>query len=101
MSKLTKKEIDTRRKRMQEEALKTVAKTEQLNIRVDEKSIIRLYNVAAKAGSPVGTMVREWILERLASEEQGKSTHRSDLLLEAMSALQSRIEQWDQHCHHS
>jgi hypothetical protein len=55
-------------KRVQQEALKSVAKTEQLNIRMDEANTTRLYEIAKAKRKPVGTMVREWIVEKLDSE---------------------------------
>ncbi len=70
MSKLTKEQILARRKRMQEEALKSVAKTEQLNIRIDAECITRLYDLAGKRKTPVGAMVREWITEKIHEVEQ-------------------------------
>lgn len=78
---------------MQDEALKSVAKTEQLNIRIDQDSIARLYSLAGKQGSPVGTMVREWILERLDAEE-----NRSDpmqTLIDLLTSLHAKVDRWD------
>ena len=93
MSKLSKEEIAARRERMQDEALKSIAKTEQLNIRIDEDSITRLYALAGKQGKPVGTMVREWILDRLGSEEQSGGPMQT--LIGLMLGLHQRIDRWD------
>jgi hypothetical protein len=95
MSKLSKEEVAARRKRMQEEALKSVAKTEQLNIRIDENSIARLYTLAGKQGKPVGTMVREWILDRLLTEEQPGGDESLKVLVDLVSDLHQRIDRWD------
>lgn len=95
MSKLSKAEISTRRKRMQEEALKSIAKTEQLNIRIDEDSINRLYSVASNQGKPVGTMVRQWILDRLATEEQPGKDEPLQMIIDLVSKLHTRIDQLD------
>lgn len=70
MSKMSKEEIERRGRRMQQEALKAVAKTEQLNIRMDEANIRRLYDLAKIRRKPVGTMVREWIVDCLDREER-------------------------------
>jgi hypothetical protein len=96
MSKLSESELKARRKRMQQEALKSVAKSEQLNIRMDEDCVIRLYSFAAKAGCPVGTMVREWIVERLKIEESGGQSEPMQLLMEKISMLSAKIEHWDE-----
>lgn len=95
MSKLSKEEIAARRKRMQEEALKSVAKTEQLNIRIDENSIQDLYSIAALQGKPVGTMVREWIIERLKSEQQATRQDQMKTLIDMVSLLHSRFDKLD------
>jgi len=95
MSKLSKEEIIARRRKMQEEALRSVAKTEQLNIRIDEESISRLYALSIKQAKPVGTMVREWIMHRLSSEEGSTSETQTQQLIELISGLQARIDRWD------
>jgi hypothetical protein len=95
MSKLSKEEIAARRKRMQEEALRSVAKTEQLNIRINETSITRLYALAVKQSKPVGTMVREWILDRLLTEEQPGRGDPMQKLVEQVTNLNARIDRWD------
>jgi uncharacterized protein (DUF4415 family) len=96
MSKLTKEEIAARRKSMQEEALKSVAKTEQLNIRIDEASITRLYAHASKQGKPVGTMVREWTIERLQTEEEDANNQPSyAALAETVTNLHRSLNRWE------
>ena len=95
MSKLSKTEILARRKRMQEEALKSIAKTEQLNIRIDEDSITRLYTIAGKQGKPVGTMVRQWILDRISTEEEPNKNESLKTIIDLISNLHARIDQLD------
>lgn len=95
MSRLTKEEIAARRKRMQSEALASVAKTEQLNIRIDEDSIVRLYKLAGKESKPVGTMVREWILDRLRAEERPGGIDPLQKLTELVSVLNAKIDRLD------
>jgi predicted DNA binding CopG/RHH family protein len=93
MSKLTEKQINERRKRMQKEALQSVAKTEQLNIRIDEDNIRRLYSLGAKKNLPVGTMVREWITERLKLEEQRKpAVDLTELIMSSITSLHNKID---------
>ncbi len=92
MSKLTKEQLDARRKRMQEEALSRVAKTEQLNIRMDEYSIMQLYSRAEKEGKPVGALVREWIVEKLDSDKQSRIETHLAKILTIVESLDSRIE---------
>jgi hypothetical protein len=93
MSKLSAGEIRERRRRMQEEALRSVAKTEQLNLRIDETSILRLYKAADCKGKPVGTMVREWIQDRLSLEENpSKKPANIETLIEMISSLHTKID---------
>lgn len=72
MTKLTDKEREQRRKKIQEEALESVAARGQFNFRLDGSDIKRLYELAGKRQKPVSAMVREWVLERLSVEEKGK-----------------------------
>jgi predicted HicB family RNase H-like nuclease len=60
------------RKKVQEEALELVAVRGQFNFRLEGKDIKRLYKLAGKQQRPVGTLVREWVLERLKKEESSK-----------------------------
>jgi len=93
MSKLSKEEIDKRGRRLQQEALKSVAKTEQLNLRMDEANIYRLYTLAKNKRKPVGTMVREWIVERLDLEERPHNHNAkfaTEIAEEILKALSSR-----------
>jgi len=93
MSKLTKEQIDKRRKRMKEEALNRVAKTEQLNIRMDEFSIMQLYARAESEGKPVGTLVREWIVEKLDTKKQTQLENKLEQILEIVASFDERLRQ--------
>ena len=72
MPKLTDKEREQRRKKVQEEALEAVAARGLFNFRIDGPDIKRLYELAGYRQQPVSAMVREWVLERLAAEENNK-----------------------------
>lgn len=69
MPKLTPKELELRRKKLQEDALESVAARGQFNFRLDGTDIKRLYELAGNRQKPVSAMVREWVIERLAEEE--------------------------------
>jgi len=72
MPKLTMEEREQRRKKVQDEALEAVAARGQFNFRVDGDAIKRLYALAGARQMPVSTLVREWVLERLETEETNK-----------------------------
>lgn len=93
MSKMSKEEVERRGRRLQQEALKSVAKTEQLNLRMDEANIYRLYALAKDKRKPVGTMVREWIIERLDMEERPQNYNAkfaAEIAEAILKALSSR-----------
>lgn len=69
MPRLTDEEREQRRRRLQEEALESVAARGQFNFRLDGKDIKRLYALAGKRQKAVSAIVREWVLERLELEE--------------------------------
>jgi predicted DNA binding CopG/RHH family protein len=71
-SKMPMPERLARRKQLQEAVAYDYAKTEQVNFRIDEKSIRELMAVASEKGRPLGTLIREWVLERLVQEKAGK-----------------------------
>lgn len=71
MSKVTKKELAKRKNEMTQRARADVAKTEIMQFRLDTDTIQKLYEHADKAKMPVGTMVRQWVMDRLTIEENG------------------------------
>jgi hypothetical protein len=93
MSKMSKEEVEKRGRRMQQDAVRSVAKTEQLNLRMDEANIYRLYTLAKNKRKPVGTMVREWIVERLDLEESPHNQNAkfaAEIAEAVLKALSSR-----------
>lgn len=52
-------------------ASEKISKSEQLNFRIEEQSISELQEMALRKGMPVGTMIRDWVLERLSREKLG------------------------------
>ena len=72
MSTMSSAERAQRRASVGRAATEKAAKSEQLNFRIEEQSIKELQELAFKRGLPVGTMVRDWVLERLSQEKAGK-----------------------------
>lgn len=72
-----------------------VAKREVLHFRIDKPSILEIYEVAAHKKEPVGSMIREWVLDRL-QEEQGNSGKGSLRTMEQrLSAIEKRLAKRD------
>lgn len=69
MPRLTEDEREQRRRKLQQEALDSVAARGQFNFRLDSGDIRRLYQLAGLRQKPVSAMVREWVVERLDKEE--------------------------------
>lgn len=80
-SRMSSAERAKRRAAVGKAASEKIAKSEQLNFRIEEKRIAELQDMAATRGMPVGTMIREWVLDRLAQEKlrtpqmTGKALH--------------------------
>lgn len=70
-SSMTAAERNRRRAAVGQAASEKISKSEQLNFRVEEQLITELQDMAARKGMPVGTMIREWVLERLSQEKLG------------------------------
>jgi hypothetical protein len=70
-SSMSKEERDRRRATVGKAASKKIAKSEQLNFRIEEQTINELQHMAFGKGLPVGTMIRDWVLERLSQEKLG------------------------------
>ena len=67
---------------MKKAARKQVAKREVLHFRIDQANIFEIYEMAASKKTPVGTMIREWIIERL---QQEKDMSQSKLSLQTIN----------------
>jgi len=68
MEKVSKEDLEQRKKRLVETARSEVAKREVMHFRLDATTIEALYAIAEEHQKPVGTMVREWVTERLNQE---------------------------------
>jgi hypothetical protein len=65
-------ERSRRRTEIGKAASKKIAKSEQLNFRIEEQVIKDLQELAYSQGLPVSTMIHDWVLERLVQEKFGK-----------------------------
>ena len=69
-----------RRAEIGKAASKKIAKSEQLNFRIEEQAIRDLQDLACAHGLPVSTMIHDWVLERLAQEKLGKPESTGKIL---------------------
>ena len=76
---------------MRSVAREEVAKREVLHFRIDKPSILEIYEVATRKKEPVGSMVREWVLERLQDEQGTKRKTNLKNIEQRLSALEKRI----------
>ena len=77
---MDKRELEKRKAEMTNRARAEVAKTEIVQFRLDPTNILRLYELAEKSKKPLGTMVRNWVLERMALEPtNGKQASFAEL----------------------
>ena len=79
-SQMSAAEREKRRSAVGRAASEKAAKTEQINFRIEEQFIAELQDMAYKNGIPVGTMIREWVLERLTEEKIGTNKNTSKAL---------------------
>jgi hypothetical protein len=66
-------------KKIRKEAIDRIAKTEQLQIRLDATLWDCLFKLATRRRQPVSAMVREWIIERANAEAGGKPNVQNQL----------------------
>ncbi len=89
-SSMSPEERARRRASVGKAASEKVAKSEQLNFRLEEKSIRELQQMAFKKGMPVGTMIRVWVMERLAQEKVG-SSQLTGKALQVLDEIQAKL----------
>lgn len=92
MVKMTPEELSRRKRETLQQARAEVAKTGIVQFRIDEDSIQRLYARANELKKPIGTMAREWVLERLAEEEGRSSRVTTKLYEDIITSINSRFD---------
>jgi len=80
-----------RREEIGQTASEKIAKSEQLNFRLEEKSIRQLQAMAYQKGIPVGSMVREWVMQRLLQVVLGMDTS-SDQALKVLIDMRNSLD---------
>ncbi len=81
MPRLANKELQKRKVEMAARSREAIAKKELVQFRLDSEKIVELYEVAANYKTHMGTMLRQWVSERLTQELSRK--HTSHLLTKA------------------
>lgn len=74
-------------KEMRQSARAEIARRHVLHFRIDKTNIAAVYKVAAEKKVPVGSMIRDWVLDRLAQEQD----HASKLAPDRISELEMRM----------
>lgn len=101
MPKYTKEQFNTLLDKATVQMKNEIAKREVIPFRLDKQNVKLLQNIALQKKMHVGTLVRQWVLERLADEvsEDGvraKNIKQKDLRV-AVTQLQSDLNQISQH----
>jgi hypothetical protein len=74
MPKVSREQAVKMRTKLQKQARSEIAKKEVMQFRLEPDAIEQLYDMAGKRRKPVGTLIREWIMERLQAETAGGAT---------------------------
>ena len=81
---MNKAELDRRKAQMTARAKAEIAKSGIVQFRLEPANILKLYEASVHNKKPVGTMVREWVLERL---NQPTQTH----IVERLTKLEQQV----------
>jgi hypothetical protein len=90
---MNKQELQKRKTEMTRRARRDIAKTEIIQFRLDKSSILKLYELAEKNKKHVGTMVREWVLEKIENKQDKDSKHFFTGLPERVALLERKVNQ--------
>jgi hypothetical protein len=86
MPKQTKEQFDNLLSQATAQMKDEIAKREVIPFRLDEQSVKKLQDIAVKKRQHVGALVREWVLERLAKENNEDAFERIIRLVESTNA---------------
>lgn len=70
---MTKEELKRRKAELKKIVHAEMIKREVMQFRLEPENIEKLYRIAAQKRKPVGTLVREWIVERINLEAMSKT----------------------------
>ena len=90
-SKMSPEERTRRRAAVGRAASEKIAKSEQLNFRLEEQSSRELQKMARKKGMPVGAMIRDWVMQRLAQEKAG-SPQLTGKALQVLDEIHAKLD---------
>jgi hypothetical protein len=68
MAKMSEAQLKKRKAELGRQARKELAKTEIMRFRLEPRNILHLYEIAEQKHQHVGSMVRQWVLERMEAE---------------------------------
>ena len=87
MAKLTDEELKKREAKLFAKARSEISKTGIMQFRLDPENIGVLYDIAARKRVRVSAMLRDWVLERLQSEQTPEGGSVMDLRMSGISKL--------------
>lgn len=68
MKKMSKQELQKRKTELKKMVRADIVRREVMQFRLEPESIEKLYKIAVTKRKPIGTMIREWINERINAE---------------------------------
>ncbi len=68
MGRMTKQELQKRKAELKRMVHADIVRREVMQFRLEPENIERLYQIAVKKRKPVGTMIREWVTDRITTE---------------------------------
>ncbi|MFN8659632.1 MAG: hypothetical protein U0105_25075 [Candidatus Obscuribacterales bacterium] len=96
MAKLDKKQLEKAHKELKGDARKRIAERGILQFRADEETILAVMTAAEKAKMPVGTILRQWVQEKLqietAREKAPDLVQRVSILEQVVTDLQQKLK---------
>ncbi len=78
MPKLTNQQLQKRKLEMAARSRESIAKKELVQFRLDADKIVDLYEIAADKGMLMGTMLRQWVIERMDDEQAVVRKHTDE-----------------------
>jgi hypothetical protein len=88
---MNKAQLEKRKSETIVRAKAELAKTEIVQFRLDPENIMGLFELAELHRKPVGTMVREWVLEKMRQEQSTPLNSNLRSIENRLSALEKRI----------
>lgn len=90
---MSKKDLDEAKANLKAHARKEITKRELIQFRCEADLMGRLLDLAGARKQPLGPMIREWVVERLALEEAKQAGNEKETIVSHITIMETNLQE--------